>query len=81
MEDGVLANNEIDKANLLNNHFTYQTIPPNSDIPLTIFEYLMVAQIDNIVITPAIVRKVPNLQNLDPSKACEPDSIGNRVLK
>ena len=79
MEDGVLANNEIDKANVLNNHFTSQTITPNSDIPLTIFEYLMVAQIDNIVITPAIVRKV--LQNLDPSKACEPDSIGNRVLK
>ena len=79
LEDGVLINNDIDKANLLNNYFISQTIPPNTNIPLPVFEYLTNARLDNIVITPAIVGKV--LQSLDPSKATGPDGIGNRVLK
>ena len=79
LENGQLINTDLDKATLLNEYFTSQTIPPNSNTPLPEFSFLTDARIDSINITPSIVKKV--LLNLDPSKASGPDEISNRVLK
>ena len=79
LENGVLINSDTEKANLLNAYFTSQTIPPDSNMPLPDFEFLTNARLNNIVITPSLVKRV--LSNLDPSKASGPDEISNRVLK
>ena len=79
IENGSPISSDEDKAELLNEYFTSQTIPPETNVPLPETTYLTDARLDSVNITPHIVRKI--LKNLNPSKASGPDFISNRVLK
>ena len=51
VENGELITDDVTKASILNNYFTSQTIPPNSNTPLPPFSYLTDARLDTIDIT------------------------------
>ena len=79
IDDGKIFTSDKDKADLLNDYFTSQTIPPNINTPLPPFSYFTDARLHDITINPTIVMEV--LEKLNPNKASGPDDINNRILK
>jgi hypothetical protein len=79
LENNITITDDTHKANILNEYFSAQTKPPDTNIPLPAFEYLTDARLSSINITPTIVKNV--IINLNTTKAMGQDQISNKVLK
>ena len=77
--DGVVYNEETDKANLLNNFFREQTVLNDKDAVLPdIVPYTVQSQLQSLIFSPDEVKEI--LIALPIGKATGPDEISNRVL-
>ena len=77
--NGILTNNTLDKANILNKQFQNAFTTESDAIPIPDKGPSPFPTMNNINITPNGITKL--LQNIDPSKATGPDQISGRVLK
>ena len=80
IKDGTIADDETDKANILNDFFRDQTLIDDNGVDLPQFEsYDVLSELNSIHITPDEVKTV--LKSLPLGKAAGPDGINNRVLR
>ena len=78
-KNGQIYTEEKEKANILNNFFTEQTLLDDSQATLPQTVKNTTYKLDSIIVTPAEVRDT--LKSLPISKAARPDLINNRILK
>ena len=79
-KDGIIIDDDTDKANVLNNFFRDQTIINDDGVELPQFEnYDIQSELSSIHITPDEVETV--LKSLPLGKSSGPDGINNRVLR
>ncbi|MCG7869675.1 MAG: endonuclease/exonuclease/phosphatase family protein [Candidatus Thiodiazotropha taylori] len=77
--DGIVVEEDLEKATALNDYFTEQTILDDTHASLPATPPADFHSLSSIVITPDEVQSV--LQSLTIGKAAGPDSISNRLLK
>ena len=78
-KDGLIYSDEIDKANILNNYFTEQTLLDDSQASLPQTMTTPTYNLDSLSITPEEVEQT--LKSLPLGKAAGHDLINNRLLK
>ena len=78
-KDDMVYTNENEKANILNQFFTEQTILDDSNATLPTVNHIPPHKLESISIHPQEVEDV--LKTLKTGKAAGPDSIDNRLLK
>ena len=78
-KNGQIYIEEKEKANILNNFFTEQTLLDDSQATLPQTVKNTTYKLDSIIVTPEEVRDT--LQSLPIGKAAGPDLINNRILK
>ena len=78
-KDGLIYSDEIDKANILNNYFTEQTLLDESQASLPQTMTTPTYNLDSLSITPEEVEQT--LKSLPLGKAAGHDLINNRLLK
>ena len=81
IDGNIIADSNIQKAEILNNYFASQSTipPPPIDHQLPPLNYLTDNKLHTIQTTPHEVFKI--LNKLNPNKASGPDLINNRILK
>lgn len=77
--NGVSSENETDKANMLNDYFSSQTVINNQNKQIPFLDLVIESTLDSIIISVQDVKDV--LQNLDPYKAHGPNHISPYLLK
>ena len=80
VEDGVTVTEPIEKAEIFNAYFVDQTKLPGADtIPSSIPSFQMVRTISTVTTTNEEVFDL--VKNVDTSKACGHDGMGNKIIK
>ena len=77
--DGIVVEEDLEKATALNDYFTEQTVLDDTYASLPATPLAKFHSLGSIAITPDEVQSV--LQSLNIGKAAGPDSISNRLLK
>ena len=78
-KDGILTNNTIDKANILNEQFEQAFTTESTDIPIPDKGPSPHTTMPDILVTPNGITKL--LNNINPNKATGPDQLSGRILK
>ena len=78
-KDDMVYTNENEKANILNQFFTEQTILDDSNATLPTVNHIPLHKLESISIPPQEVEDI--LKTLKTGKAAGPNSIDNRLLK
>ena len=78
-KDDIVYTNDHDKANILNQFFTDQTILGDSNASLPSFNQILPYKLESISISAFKVEDI--LKTLKTGKAAGPDSIDNKLLK
>jgi len=80
VENGVPIVDPKEKASCFNDFFVSQTFLPNSDSdPPFVPQHSTITTISDVIATSDEVRKL--MQNVDVSKACGHDGVGNKIIK